>query len=295
MGIGAPTSSETSSEKSGSWPTMTGRPGLPASSRIRSSTGRSTISPSRGSRCIGTPSRSADDLRRLAGADQRRRQDHVRARTRPPPAAVPPAPPGAAPSRSAGRSSSSPSQVALSPAWAWRRTTSSIMPPSAPPAGHPSRLVAPTRRPCWRSATSWNGFSRTLISFRTRRKTARRSASRALRRGRVVEPPVDRLAGAGEHGAGFAGLVADRDHVVEVLPEEFGDRLRRGPGDVDADLGQDPDGQRVHALRHASPPRRRRRPDRPGGGGWPPPSGCGPSCPCRRRAPGSERRQAVTG
>lgn len=40
-------------------------------------------------------------------------------------------------------------------------------------------------------------------------------------RGRIGDAPVDPLRIAGEDGAGFAGVVADRHHVVEALPPEL--------------------------------------------------------------------------
>src|ERR1043165_1444403 len=56
--------------------------------------------------------------------------------------------------------------------------------------------------------------------------------------GRVLEAMVDALGVSGEGGAGLACVVADRDDVVELLPDELFRGLGAVPRDVDSDLAQ---------------------------------------------------------
>jgi hypothetical protein len=67
-------------------------------------------------------------------------------------------------------------------------------------------------------------------------------------RGRVGDAPVDPPRLVAELGAGLAGLVAQRDHVVEPAAGK-GVQVLGGPvGDVDAErLAQDPHGVGVQA------------------------------------------------
>ena len=51
---------------------------------------------------------------------------------------------------------------------------------------------------------------------------------------------------AGGHGAGFASVITNRDHVVEGLPDELQDRFAPLPGDVHTGVGHDQDRPRVH-------------------------------------------------
>lgn len=67
--------------------------------------------------------------------------------------------------------------------------------------------------------------------------------------GGVGETVVDALSGAGEDGAGFAGVVADGDDVVEMLAGEFVDRFRAVLRDIDADLAQDFHGKTIQSNR----------------------------------------------
>src|SRR5687767_724216 len=65
---------------------------------------------------------------------------------------------------------------------------------------------------------------------------------------RVVEADVDDLGSAGEDGAGFVGVAADGDDVVEWDVGDRVDMLGRLRRDVDAGLGHDLDGGGVHAV-----------------------------------------------
>lgn len=47
---------------------------------------------------------------------------------------------------------------------------------------------------------------------------------------------------AGECRAGLAGVIADRDHIIEILAQEFVDVLRAVVRDVDPELQQYEDG-----------------------------------------------------
>lgn len=58
-------------------------------------------------------------------------------------------------------------------------------------------------------------------------------------RGRVDEAMMDELFPAGEDRAGLAGVVADRDHGVEILVQQFVDVFGSVVRDVDPDLQQD--------------------------------------------------------
>jgi len=57
------------------------------------------------------------------------------------------------------------------------------------------------------------------------------------RRGRVLEAPVNARRVAGEDGARLLRVVADRNDIIEVLPDELINRFGAVTGDVDSDLG----------------------------------------------------------
>ena len=71
----------------------------------------------------------------------------------------------------------------------------------------------------------------------------------AFGRSGVLEVPVERPVDAGKDGTALLRLVAHGDDVVERLSEIRRHRLRPRPGRVDADLGENAEGQRVDALR----------------------------------------------
>lgn len=63
--------------------------------------------------------------------------------------------------------------------------------------------------------------------------------------GGIIEAPMQLVRGAREGGAGVAGVVAHGDDIIERLTDEFLQRLRVLPGDVDADFPHGFDGQRM--------------------------------------------------
>ena len=147
IGIGAPTSSETSSEKSGSWPTRTGRRGGAGvvEDRARASRGQrlaeARIDADACAQEVG------DDLGRLAGADEGRGEDGVRgeAGRREEPAE---------PLRLAPALLGQRPQVVvalprrLSPACAWRRSSSSVTAPASGAAHVPGSAPRRVGRAC---------------------------------------------------------------------------------------------------------------------------------------------------
>jgi hypothetical protein len=60
---------------------------------------------------------------------------------------------------------------------------------------------------------------------------------------------VKALNGAGEYRAGFVGVAADRDDVIEVLAYKLIHRFRPVSGDVDPDFRHHLDGLRANARR----------------------------------------------
>jgi hypothetical protein len=64
----------------------------------------------------------------------------------------------------------------------------------------------------------------------------------ALCHRRVVEGPVKAPRGAGEYRAGFVGVAADRDDVIEGLPYKLIHRFRPVGGNVDSDFRHRRDG-----------------------------------------------------
>src|SRR3954447_2782255 len=69
---------------------------------------------------------------------------------------------------------------------------------------------------------------------------------------RILDAPMERLAVAAELRAVFANLVAERDDVVELLPDEIAQRFRLPASDVDTPSGKDLDRVAVHGFRLAS-------------------------------------------
>jgi hypothetical protein len=65
----------------------------------------------------------------------------------------------------------------------------------------------------------------------------------------VVEAPEVALALAGEGGADLVDVATDGDDGVDVLVEEFVCAFGSVFGNVEAELGDDVDGERVHAAR----------------------------------------------
>jgi hypothetical protein len=77
--------------------------------------------------------------------------------------------------------------------------------------------------------------------------------------GRVIEAPVRSIRRAEEYGTGFPSVVANGNHIIEVLPVKFLDGLGAMPGNIDACLSHrgngfrsDRAGSRAHAL-HVEP------------------------------------------
>src|SRR5438105_1264298 len=71
----------------------------------------------------------------------------------------------------------------------------------------------------------------------------------ARRPARIWKAPVEALPGPEEHRAGFVGLVAHGDHLVEWLVEVPLEGLALLSRDVDAELSHRPDRKRMHARR----------------------------------------------
>ena len=71
----------------------------------------------------------------------------------------------------------------------------------------------------------------------------------SLFRRRVVEGPVKAPGGAGEYRAGFIGVAADRNHVVEVSPYKLIYRFRPVGGNVNADFRHRLDSLRANVRR----------------------------------------------
>ena len=97
---------------------------------------------------------------------------------------------------------------------------------------------------CWTRSPSW---------MKTLPEGRQALLLRALDGGRVLVAPVERLVDAGEDRADLAGLVAHRDDVVERSGR--GTRRPTWSAPTSASmpgLGQDPQGQRVDALRARS-------------------------------------------
>ena len=64
----------------------------------------------------------------------------------------------------------------------------------------------------------------------------------------VVDAPMERVVRAGQFRAALAGGVGERDDVVELLLDEFVDRLRAGGAPVDAEFGEHSDGELAYTA-----------------------------------------------
>src|SRR4051812_40324547 len=69
---------------------------------------------------------------------------------------------------------------------------------------------------------------------------------------RIFDAPMERLAVTVELRAVFANLVAERDDVVELLPDEIAQRFGLPASDVDTPSRKDLDRVAVHGFRLAS-------------------------------------------
>ena len=218
-----PTSSPSSSEKSGSWPTRHGRSALVrASGGSRRRPRRRAAPASRSSTTTRTPSasatisavwlaRSRGDVMNRSGASSRCASSRPRRSA------------WRMPFSDSGRSSSSPDQRVASPAWAWRRRWRAII---RPDHGGDQASSTGRRSAANRSAIGRNWWIRWPSSVNTEPERRQALVLGALDLGRVRVAPVQRLVDAREHRAGAARVVAHGDHVVEPLAQVVVDRLR---------------------------------------------------------------------
>src|SRR5271157_2374325 len=71
---------------------------------------------------------------------------------------------------------------------------------------------------------------------------------RALHSGGVIEAPMDALRGGGKDGATLLGVVADGNHVIEILPHELIHGFRPLARNIDPDFMHGGNGFRAHVA-----------------------------------------------